>query len=635
MDSSEHQPQHLAFDRFDVDLHSGELRKSGRKIRLQAQPFRLLTLLLKRPGEVVTREEIRAALWPSHTFVDFDHSLGTAVNKIREALGDSAEQPRFVETLPRRGYRFVMAVQAAGETQTTPNAEAGVSASVGAPSSSGRKIAALFLSAALAALAVLATKAWRRDLTATSGVGRIQSLAVLPLENLSTDPEQEYFADGLTDELITSLAQVRSLRVISRTSVMRYRKPRRPAPEIGKELGVDALIEGTVLRSGDNVRVTVQLIEARTDRHLWAEEYQRELRDVISLQNGVARDIAQSVNVRLTPMEHALLSRTRPVNPEAEELRWKGVFFMNKFTASSSVRAKELFGQALQKDSMSAHTWADLAVAEHLLGMWGDYDAFPRAKTAATRATELDTSLAEPHAVLGLVAFDYDWDTAMADKEFRRAIELDPNDAGGHAGYATVLAHMGRFEEANYEMNRTRELDPISVINTSMAWHVYFCARRYDKAIQVIEEALYMNPSFFPAHGQLLSSWEQAGDYRKAIEEFRQARLLSGMDQKSVEQEADALTKALTKNGERGYWQEQLRYALATFDPTSHYGYWDIAEDYARLGNADESFRWIEKACQVRDPFLIFWLPITPVFDHLRTDPGYARAVRCLSPRPH
>jgi TolB-like protein/DNA-binding winged helix-turn-helix (wHTH) protein/Tfp pilus assembly protein PilF len=616
------------FGEFEADLRSRELRRNRSSVRLPDQSFEVLAMLLQHPGELVKREDIQKRLWPSDTFVDFDHGLNNAVNRLREALGDSAEAPRFIETLPRRGYRFIASVKQLKDDQTQAHA---VEERVPA-----RKLALLYwlaipIAAGIAFAIVLTAfnfRGWRDALMGTTPYQPIRSIAVLPLVNLSSDTEQEYVVDGMTDELITNLAKVGSLRVISRTSAMRYRNAHKSAAEIGKELGVDALVEGTFLRSGDNVRITAQLIHASTDRHLWAEEYNRRLRDVLALQSDVARDIAQSIHIRLTPQEQARLSGARPMNPEVEDLYWKGSYFLDRFTTADYTRSKDYFDQALQKDPLSARAWAGLADSYHRLGVWGDYEAFPKAKGSAIKALDLDDSLAQPHMVLGIVAYFYEWDVPTAEGHFRRALELNPNYAWGHALYALMLAHTRRFDLAIREIERTREVDPFSIATNSMAWHVYFCARQYDKAAQVVRDVLEMDPSLAIAHWRLSVSWEQKGEYLKAVDEQRQAGLLTQQDPKIVERNAGLLRSAYSTGGPRGYWRQRLALQLADWNPSSRYDTASIAGTYMHLGDKENALQWLEKAYELRDPFLIFWLPVAPEFDSLRSEPHFQSLLR-------
>jgi TolB-like protein len=359
------------FDTFELDARTGELRKQGVKLRLQGQPFLVLAVLVKRAGDLVTRAELRAELRTEDTFVDFDHSLHNASARIREVLGDSAENPRYIETLPRRGYRFIGKVDRVS-SETKPVVD-----------------------------------------RAQAETPRIQAIAVLPLENLSGDSAQDYFADGMTETLITTLAKIGALRVISRTSAMQYKSVRKSLPLIARELNVDAVIEGSVLRDGQRVRITTQLIQAGTDQHLWAESYQRDFRDVLSLQSEIARQVASEIKVLVTPEEKARLSTTRPVNPCAHEAYLKGRFYWNKRSRESANRALTYFQQALDIDPTYAQGYAGPADSYAIVGYYNALaptEAYPKAKAAAMKALELDPSLAEPHATLGVIKRDFEWD---------------------------------------------------------------------------------------------------------------------------------------------------------------------------------------------------------------------------------
>src|SRR2546428_3808102 len=342
-------PSHgtVRFGAFELDLRASELRKQGAKVKLQEQPFQILQALLQRAGEIVTREELQQKIWPSDTFVDFDHGLYNAIKRLREALGDSAETPRFVETLSRRGYRFIGKIEC------------------DAP--------------------------------------RMRSLAVLPLENLSHDPQQEYFAEGLTDALITTLAKIGELRVVSRTSVMHYKGARKPLREIARELQVDAIVEGTVLRAGHRVRITAQLIDAARETHLWAESYERDLRNILALQSEEAQPIAREVQVQLTPQERADLAQVHPVDPQAYEAYLQGRYYWNRRSGEEIPRAIQYFQQAIAKDPTYAAAYSGLADCLCGLGVWAfasPQEGCGKGKRLALQAVELDRSLAEAHASL-------------------------------------------------------------------------------------------------------------------------------------------------------------------------------------------------------------------------------------------
>jgi len=409
----------LRFGTFELDLRAGELRKHGLRIRLQEQPFQVLAMLLEQPGEVVTRDELQKRLWQTDTFVDFDHGLNKAISKIREALGDSAESPRFVETVTRRGYRFLAEVKAADTASVTspePTSQPHSTAEVGARSDVAGDIAmpkpivgprARIVSVFAVLLAIASILAWKfYPWNRPSAV--IRSWAVLPLESLSSDASQDYFADGMTDELISDLGQISALRVISRTSVMAYKRARKPLPQIARELNVDAVVEGTVLRSGDQVRITAQLIEASSDKHIWSQSYQGELPDALGLQSKVARAIADQIRINLNPREQAALKNVRVVNPQAYESFLKGRYFWNKRTTDGLKAALAYFDQAIEEDPKYAQAYSGLADTYALLGDWQyaamtPNEALPKAKAAAIKALELDSAPGRSAQLVGFL----------------------------------------------------------------------------------------------------------------------------------------------------------------------------------------------------------------------------------------
>ncbi len=415
----------IAFDRFDVDLRSGELRKNGRRLRLQEQPFQLLALLLESPGEVVTREEICRKLWQADTFVDFDHSLGTAINKIREALGDSADHPRFVETLPRRGYRFIGKIVGSAATplaESSPavqdaNAAVGIASgdkgidagSAPAVQESGQPRRLRFVLALAASLAILlaALVFFRRPADSRAAVlaANIQSIAVLPLENLSGNPAQEYFADGMTDELITELARTKGLRVISRTSVMQYKNVHRPLKDIARELGVDGILEGSVVDAGGRVRVTVQLVHAASDTHVWAQSYTRDLSDLLLLQQELAENVAREVHSASLPPK----TSGRRVSPEAHDAYLRGRY---NWFALNYETARVSFEKAIQLQpdyALACSGLADYYTAGSVGGLLDPKVALPKGEALAQKALQLDDSAEEAHNSMAAAYLFYRW----------------------------------------------------------------------------------------------------------------------------------------------------------------------------------------------------------------------------------
>jgi TolB-like protein/DNA-binding winged helix-turn-helix (wHTH) protein/Tfp pilus assembly protein PilF len=606
MPSSVSTRRRFRFGPYEADLHSRELRKEGTRLRLQAQPFQLLIMLLERPGELVTREEICQKLWSTDTFVDFDHSLGTAINKIREVLNDSAGEPCYVETLPRRGYRFIAQV-ATIDPEPAPPPEPAEPLVTSSPKTRllSLAVAACFAIVVLLAVIGASFSGWRPRSTSAETLlpPTVKSIAVLPLLNLSNDSEQQFFADGMTDELITNLARISSLRVISRTSAMAYLGTKKPAAQIARELGVDALVEGSVLRAGSKVRITAQLIHAASDRHLWAQSYDRELSDVLTVQGEVAREIAERISARLTPEEQADLARQHPVNPEVAILYFKGSYFLSQLDAA---RARDTFTQAIHLDPNNAELLAGLADSLHTIAVEGDFENFPAARDAANKALEIDKSQAQALMVLGVVSFLYDWNPPQSEAYFRRSIEARPGYGLSHALFASTLAHRGRSQEASEQIRLANALDPMSVLTTSFAWHVYFSSRQYDDALRSILGTAESNPAFAPASWRLALSWEQKGEYEKAI-------AASG-------EHAPELARALASGGVRAYWQRKLETLLQ-----EGYGSTAIARCYMHLGMREEALKSLEKGYRMRDPYLIFWLPMYEEFDPLRSDPRFQK----------
>jgi serine/threonine protein kinase/TolB-like protein/Flp pilus assembly protein TadD len=456
----------------------------------------------------------------------------------------------------------------------------------------------------------------------------ITSLAVLPLANLSADSEQEYFADGMTEALITDLAKIGRLRVISRTSVMRLKGSKKSLPEIAQELKVDGVVEGSVLRSGDRVRITAQLIRAATDEHLWAQSYDRDARDVLALQGEVARAIAQEIRITLTPQEQARLSGTRRVDPEVHQLYLKGRYHENKRTPADLKKALDYFRQAVDKDPTYALAWVGLSDTHYLLGSLG-YDVLPpretmpKAKAAAQKALEIDDSLGEAHTSLAMVLHGYDWDWAAAEKEFRRAIELSPNSASAHHFYAAShLASLGRFDEGLAEEKKAQEMDPLSLIISMNVARQHYYAGRYDDAIAQGRKTLETEPNFFSGRSLLGLLYEAKGMHPEAIVELQKVMAQAPDSINTLGRLGYAYGRA-GKRGEALSFIEDLRQrSKQTYVPA-----YDIAVIYVGLGNKDASFEWLDRAYSERSDFLTF-LKVDPVLKELRPDPRFADLVR-------
>jgi TolB-like protein/DNA-binding winged helix-turn-helix (wHTH) protein/Flp pilus assembly protein TadD len=607
------------FGVFELDPRVGELRKNGVKLKLQDQPHQALVKLLERPGEIVSREELRSTLWHEDTFVDFETGLNTAIKRLRETLGDSADNPTFIETLPRRGYRFIVPVESlVSDLPVHPSNNA-------QPRAGLHKLWLLASVGVLSAIALLSLglRGTRKGLPSRRAEQRIESLAVLPLQNLSGDPAQEYFADGMTDELITEVAKISSVRVISRTSIMQYKATHKPLAAIASELGVDAVVEGTIVRSGQKVRITAQLIQARDDRHLWSENYEGDLGDVLRLQGEVAQAIAGRIQGKLTPQDTSP-PKARPVNPQAYEAYLKGSFFRNKLTEEGLNRSIELLTQASDLDPSYAQSYAALSLSYVYLGIFGfrpSEDVYPKARAVAIKALERDETLAEAHTALADVKKGYDWDWAGAETEYKRALELNASYSLAHGMYADYLSKRGRYEEAIAEAERSRELDPTSVGRTAFLGAILYRARRYDEAIGACQKALELNPNHPNTFWFLALSHEQKREFPKAIAELEKAIQLT---------QGGPIYRALLANvyaqaGERAKALSLLD-ALKAVNRQRYVSPLDIAIVYTGLGDRNSAFHWLEKAYQERT-MRIQELP-EPIFDSLRSDPRFRDLMR-------
>ena len=630
------------FGTFEVSFDSGEVRKAGLKIRVQQQPLKLLQILLERPGEVVSREQLRNLLWANESFGDFDQAVNIAIGKLRSALGDSAENPRYIETLPKRGYRFIAEVsigdfdgptdglvtvlpESAARTPVfgdlnpaQPDAPPQTRTDVTAPKRqrwTARRIAfAAAVSLGFSILAVFIYLSWVRRPTG------IRSLAVLPLDNFSGDSSQDYFADGMTDELITDLAQIRALRVVSRTSVMMYKGTHKPLPQIARELNVDAVVEGSVFRSGDQVRITAQLIQVPADKHLWADSYQGNVRDTLTVQNQVARAIAEEIRIEVTPREQAALKSARKIDPDAYEAYLKGRYSWNRRTADGLKKAVDYFNQAIARDPHYAAAYSGLADTYALLGDW-QYavmpakEAMPKALSAARKAVELDDGLGEAHASLAFCLEGFDWDFAAADREFRRAVELSPGYATAHHWYAWHLSLLGRNKEAIAEMDKAVNLDPVSpVVNADLA-ELLLIAHLPDESIQQSRKTIEMNPGFALAHNQLAQAYIEKKMFGEAIEELQQAIRLAGDSPIFVAN----LARAYAGSNQKAEAVGLLNNLKNRSDPGSPLVA-EIAMIYTALGEKDQAITWLEKGYQGRfNPGVLE----RPCFDALRSDPRF------------
>ena len=621
----------LRFGVFEADIRTGELTKHGKRLRLQQQPFQLLALLLERPGELVTREELSSKLWPQTT-VDFDHGLNKAIGKIREALGDSSENPRFIETVARRGYRFLADVAvvraerpATVATDLAPLRDTGLHGRADASKSPRRPTARAWGLFGFGLALVLAVSLSWVLYPRSHPSPAIRSLAVLPLENLSGDPAQDYFAEGMTDELITRLAQISALRVISRTSVMTYKSVRKSLPEIARELNVDAVVEGSVSRSGERIRITAQLIQVPADTHMWAQTYDQDFKDTLALQSKVARDISEQIQVTLNRQEQAALVKSRTVNPEAYEDYLKGRYFWNKRTGDALNKAIEYFSDAIKADPTYAEAYTGLADSYALSGDWeygilSPRDAFPQAKAAATKALELDDSLGEAHTSLAFALDLYGWDWDTAEQEYKLALKLNPGYATAHHWYAWHLMVTGRNSEGILELRKAENLDPLSLIISADIADAFCIAHRYDESVQQSKKTLEMDPHFAVAHYELGQAFAQKHMHDDAIAEFKRAIDLSGHS--GAFDSNLAYVYALSGHKEKAIQIAKDLEARQDQNPSADA---NVALIYVGLGDQDQAMILLNKAYEARfNPSIL----LRPAFDPLRSDARFQDLLR-------
>jgi TolB-like protein/DNA-binding winged helix-turn-helix (wHTH) protein len=632
----------LHFGVFEVDLKACEIRKHGVRLKLSEQPFQVLAVLLENPGEIVTRDDLRSRLWPGDTFVDFDHGLNNAVMRLREVLGDSSENPRFVETIPRRGYRFIAPVSGhfppgefQSQTRNGPVPVEGPDSAEPLPDDvrsepAGRRwqptarflvVGTAILLACL--LAAIVLYRYRRAAAASETLPpHSKSLVVLPLENLSGDKDQEYFADGMTDDLIANLAKIHCLRVISRSTAMTYKDSHKPLSQIASELNVDAVVEGTVLRVGDRVRITAELVQVSTDRHLWADTYESQMGDILALQNRVSSAIVNEIRINLTPEDQKRLAKNPAVAPEAYENYLKGRYYWNKRSDENLTRAIGYFEDATHQAPNYSLAYAGLAdcyaiISAEIFGTMSAEQAAPKAKTAALRALELDPTLAEAETSLATVSFNYDWDWGAAAAGFAKAIKDNPSYATAYQRYSLYLMAMGRPDDSVEQINKARELDPLSIsINFSLGWRFYM-ARQYDRAIQQLRDTLEMDPSYELPHLVLGLSYAKKGDFDLAIPELRKAVELSH----GTPLMTSALANAYARAGNVAEAQRLLA-ELSSESKRQYVSPYYFAVVYVGLGKPEEAIGWLEKAFPDRSNGLVF-LKVEPGLDDLRSNPRF------------
>jgi TolB-like protein/DNA-binding winged helix-turn-helix (wHTH) protein len=613
-----------SFGPFHLDPAERRLSRDDRDLRLPPKVFETLVLLVERHGLLVSKNDLMTKLWPD-TFVE-EVTLAGNISSLRKTLGDESgqDQGRYIETVSKRGYRFIAQVTEieppTAQTRNAPETKAEITA----PRVPGRWwqnrrawIALSGLTLLLAGAAVFwSFKIFR------SPANQIHSLAVLPLENLSGNPDQEYFADGMTDDLITNLAQIHSLRVISRTSVMQFKHTKKTLPEIAAALNVDAIVEGSVSRSGNNVHVTAQLLNARQDRHLWAATYERQMAEIFGLQTEIARTIADRVQANLTHEENARLTRQPSRDPRAYDAYLKGRYVENRKHAAPEGKAVGYFQQAVTIDPNYAEAWAELGNSyvfySGVLGAEDRAATIQKARAAIAKALQLDPNLAAAYNASGWVKMAYDWDWPGAERDLKRAIELDPNYSVAHRNYSHYLLLHRRFDEALQENRLAIDLDPLDILGTAHMTQIYLATHQPDKVIAQCKQVLEMDPAHVGVYAPLAGAYAAKGQWSEAFaawDHLKELHLLS--DKGYLANVAPLWTASGDKRRGDAAIADLKEWAKDHPVPPLF-----IATYEARFGDEDQAFKWLEKAYQIRDPGLT-GLEIDASFDNLRSDPRF------------
>lgn len=624
----------IRFEDFELSRGAFELRRKGRAVRLERIPLELLFLLVERRGLLVGREEILEHVWGKDVFLDTDNSINTAVRKIRLALGDEPDNPRFVQTVPGKGYRFAAKIIAA---EPSPAASLVMpEQKAAAPGSEAKQrphnmpawlgFAVVFLAAAAAPLILLRHTGKPAPARAV--------LVVLPFVNLSGDAQQDYFADGMTEEMITQLGNLdpEHLGVIARTSSMQYKQTQKRASQIAQELGVNYLLEGSVRRDGDHVRVTAQLIRANDETHLWAGDFDQELRDVLRLQSEVALAISNKVQLNLGEETRRRLNTAPSLSPEAHEAYLQGLHASELRTKQGTEQAIGEFQTAIRLDPNYAAAYAALSRVYSLAAVPGALsiqDSVPKARDAALRAISLDDSLGEGHTMLGFIKAHYEFEWPGAEREYRRGLELDANDANAHLFYSnSYLSPLGRHDEAVAEMKKAIALDPFSPVMQSFLGRTYLWARRYEDARAQFAKCADMFPGFAINQERLAHVYTYMGRFEEAIAAETKARLLSGEDPKSALEKEDALRKALKEGGSQAYWKKVLELSQSGENPPEAYrGSYGMAVLFARLGDKQNALDALEKAFG-EHALAMTEIGIEPAFEPLRAEAKFQNLLR-------
>lgn len=629
MDSQPGAETTVLFAGFELNLKTGELRQDGVAIRLQPQPTLILTLLVSRPGSLVTREEIQQRVWGTETFIDFDTGLNSAIRQIRHALKDDTEAPRFIETVPRRGYRFLAPLEKiennGREPAVQPLATPYRSDTVHAAKPRAWRHAKWLLAGGvmLASLLVIVIWPWL-----SRGRGdAIDSVAVLPFVNASTDPDAEYLSDGIPETLIGQLSQIPRLKVMARSTVFRYKGANVDPQKVGRELNVRAVLTGKVLQRGEMLTISMELMDVRDGSQLWGKQYNRKLADTLAVQEDIAREVTDKLRLRLASVEEKRLTAHVTENVEAYQLYLKGRYHWNKRTPDGIQKAIESFQQAIEKDPGYALAYAGLADCYHVpANPLPPRKKMPLAKAASMKALQLDDTLVEAHTSLARVLFVYEWDWPAAEKEFKRAIELNSRYAPAHQWYGGYLTATGRFREADAEKKRALELEPLSlVINFEVGLASYF-SRNYNQAIDQFQKTLELDSNFPPPHTFLAAAYEQKGMLKEATTAFQKAITITQGPART--QATAGLGYVYAVSGRKA----EARKILAELQSLSEHRYvpaTDTALIYAGLGDKDKAFAWLDKAYEEHS-FSLSNLKVEPRFDPLRSDPRFADLLRSI-----
>jgi len=629
---SQETPRLYEFGPFRLDPAERKLLRDTEIVALTPKAFDTLLLLVRNSGHLLEKDELINSLWPD-TFVE-EGSLSNNIFLLRKALG---EDPAFIETVPRRGYRFVGAVRqfpCGPPTRAEKPAEAGAPAVVSIPSKARwveRSRTAVSIAAVALLVAALAATGWFYRWVGRGGE-KIDSLAVLPFVNSTADPNTEYLSDGITESLINSLSQLPNLRVMSRDSVFRYKGKETDAQTVGRELGVRAIFKGRVTQRGDTLNISAELINARDSSHIWGQQYDRKLADMVALREEIPREMASALRMRLTGAEEKRLTKTYTTNPEAYQNYLKGRYWLNKRTGDGFNKSIEYFQQAIAKDSTYALAYSGLSDAYNSLadfGLVSAKDGYLRAKDAALKALELDDTLAEAHSALALIKSSYDWDRSGADREVRRAIELNPGYLDAHRLHAVVLWQTGRLDEAIAETKRTLELDPLSLQNNPTLGIEFFLARQYDQAIEQEGKVLELDPNFILAYYFRGVSYVKKSMYTEAMGQFEKGISISPANIVAL----TGLGYGYAVTGKRVEAQKVLD-KMNDISKQKHVSAVFMSKIYAGLQDKEKAFEWLEKAYEDRSIVSVGFVKTNPMFDPLRSDPRFIDLLRRTNLQP-